>query len=59
MEMKHLSRWTAAFLALLLALMSANGAFAETLPVEEQAELFGSRGSTVWLPAIFRKPHRN
>lgn len=57
--MKHLSRWTAAFLALLLALMSANGAFAETLPVEEQAELFGSRGSTVWLPAIFRKPHRN
>jgi hypothetical protein len=40
--MKHMKHWITALAALVLALAMAFGAFAEALPAEEPAELFGS-----------------
>lgn len=40
--MKHMKHWITALAALVLALVMTVGAFAEALPVEEPAELFGS-----------------
>ena len=40
--MKHMKHWITVLVALVLALAMAVGAFAEALPVEEPAELFGS-----------------
>ena len=41
MTMKHMKHWMTVLAALVLALMMTVGAFAEALPVEEPAELFG------------------
>ncbi|MBR0514975.1 MAG: M13 family metallopeptidase [Clostridia bacterium] len=40
--MKHMKHWMTALAALVLALAMAFGAFAEALPAEEPAELYGS-----------------
>jgi len=40
--MKHMKHWITALAALVLALVMTVGAFAEALPAEEPAELFGS-----------------